>query len=314
MYQIGFDIGGTNIASALLDDDLNTVRELSVPFPHGGSSKDVALLLRNMAEKLTVGLVEISALNGIGVAVPGSIDPKKEIVINAYNLGFHNAPLRGDVQAHFPGVQVLLVNDADAAALAELYKGAFRGAKTAVLFTLGTGIGGGIILNGRLFTGGMGNGVELGHAVLQHGGERCTCGVQGCVEMLCSATQLVREGKRALQKDKNGLIYKSVNGDETQVSARTVIDAAKDGDAEACEIFASYVDALGSAVSSVINILDPEIIALGGGVSLAGDFLFDALCKNVRQKSFYTEFARIVPAQLGNDAGIIGAALLHKDI
>jgi len=299
MFQIGFDIGGTNIAAGVVDDSLNILAKADIPFPKGCTCESLSLLLKNIADMFIRENVNLSELDSIGVAVPGSIDPTREHVINAHNLGLHNAPLRACVQTHFQNTPVLLVNDADAAALAELYKGAFVGAKTAVLLTLGTGVGGGIILNGRLFTGGRGNGVELGHSILQHGGNKCTCGNNGCIETLCSASRLAREGRCAFNED--------------TVTARVVIDAAKAGDAAAKKIFADYVDALGSAVASIINMLDPEIIALGGGVSHAGNFLFDALRQNVSGKSFFSEYADIVPAQMGNDAGIIGAAMLKRN-
>lgn len=311
MLRIGFDVGGTNIAAGLVNDMLDIVQQKSVPFPIGKGAEYAASVLADIVRELLgaqgAGLEELSC---IGVAVPGSIDRHGEVVIDAYNLQFHNVPLRAEVQKHFPEVPVFLANDANAAALAELHKGAFVGCKTAVLITLGTGVGGGLILGGKMFNGGNGSGVELGHMVLSHGGELCTCGLHGCVESYCTATRIVREGRKAVVEYVNSMIYTSARGDMDNVSAKLVIDCAKAGDRVALDIFERYVDALGSAVTSIVNLLDPEVIALGGGVSLAGDFLFKPLLENVSKKIFFPTCGRIVPAQMGNDAGIIGAAML----
>lgn len=313
MYRIGFDIGGTNIAAGVVDDSLAVVARMTQPFQKqaypGALAETVAKMTHALCEK--AGLNETPA--SVGIAVPGSIDPAAERVIDAYNLDLHDVPLRAEVRAHFPQTPVFLANDADAAALAELYAGAFRGAKSAVLFTLGTGVGGGVIVNGRLWRGGMGHGVELGHMALDIGGTRCTCGMRGCIETRCAATTLIREAREQLAAGEHGLLFERTGGDAARVDAKLVVDCARAGDPAASAIFARFVDALGSAVVSVIHLLDPEVIAIGGGVSLAGEFLFAPLAENVREKCFFSEFARIVPAQLGNDAGIVGAAMLEQD-
>lgn len=192
MFEIGVDIGGTNIKYGLVNEALEIVAHGSIPFP-----KTTA---EDMADKLAAALRAMLAEQGvteigsIGIVVPGSIDRSGEVVIAAYNLGFHDVPLRAIMQARFPGVPVYIANDANGAALAELYKGAFVGCKTAVLFTLGTGFGGGIILDGKMFNGGMNHGVELGHSYLVEGGEACTCGNHGCIEAYCAASALARDG------------------------------------------------------------------------------------------------------------------------
>lgn len=315
MLQVGFDVGGTNIAVGVVDDAGTIVARRSTPFPTGKPYQEVADIMVgqivDMARELNMGMEQFSA---VGVAVPGSIDPACQRVMHAYNLQFHDVPLRSAIQALLPSsVPVYLANDADAAALAELYAGAFRGCKTAALLTLGTGVGGGLIMNGRMFHGGMGHGVELGHMILAHNGPMCTCGTKGCVESLCTATWLVQQGRRSVIDYPNALIATQVQGDMDRVSAKLVIDSAKAGDAIALEIFSRFVDQLGSALCSIFVLLDPEVIALGGGVSLAGDFLFEPLRENVKRKCFFEEYGQILPAQLGNDAGIIGAAMLGKN-
>ena len=173
--------------------------------------------------------------------------------------------------------------------------------------------GGGVIVGGKLWRGGMGHGVELGHMALDIGGARCTCGMRGCIETRCAATALIHAAREALAEGERGLLFKKTDGDAAKVDAKLVVDCARAGDAGASAIFARFVDALGSAVVSVIHLFDPEVIAIGGGVSLAGEFLFAPLRENVREKCFFSEFARIVPARFGNDAGIVGAAMLERD-
>ena len=198
MFNAGFDIGGSHIAGGLYDARCTLVRRVDEPFPQG-RPEEVPALVARMAGELCEGLAR-GALESVGLAVPGSIDRARERVINAYNLGFHDFPLRARVQERFPDAPVLLGNDADLAALAELHAGAFIGAQCAVLLTLGTGLGGGIIINGRLWRGGMGNGCEIGHTILDMSGEICTCGVRGCAETRCAASALARTGAPPLAR------------------------------------------------------------------------------------------------------------------
>ena len=182
--------------------------------------------------------------------------------------------------------------------------------KTAVLLTLGTGVGGGVILNGKMFSGGCGRGIELGHMQIVSGGELCTCGVRGCIEAYCSATALIRDAVRAIEADPACMLAEKCGGDLTQVNAKFVIDCAREGDSAAKAVFDSYVDHLAAACVSVVHLLDPEVIAIGGGVSHAGDFLFEPLRAKVMEKCFFSSHGDIVPAVLGNNAGMIGAAML----
>ena len=222
-------------------------------------------------------------------------------------------PLKALAQEAFGEIPVYLANDANGAALAELYAGAFRGCKTAVLFTLGTGLGGGIILGGHMFNGGMNQGVELGHMYLVNGGEHCTCGNDGCMEAYCAASALARDGQRAMKKHPESLIAARAGGSPENVDAKLVIDCAKEGDEAAKAVFDQYIDSLSSACASIYNLLDPEVIAIGGGVCGAGEFLFAPLREKTTGKCFYKTHGKLVPAELGNDAGMIGAAMLHKD-
>ena len=313
MYQIGIDIGGTNVKIGLLDASLTLAAEGSIPFPHT-TAEDMAQKIRAAVDALLAQKGASAAdIESVGAVVPGSIDIAGRMVIDAHNLDFHNVPLRDILRAQFPGVPVYIANDANGAALAELYKGAFVGHQTGVLLTLGTGLGGGIILNGKMFNGGRNQGVELGHAYLVDGGEHCTCGNDGCMEAYCAASALARDGRRAMKEHPQSLIAARAGGDEEAVDAKCVIDCAKDGDETAKQAFARYLDSLSSACASIFNLLDPEVIAIGGGVCGAGEFLFAPLREQTTKKCFYKTHGKLVPAELGNDAGMIGAAMLHRD-
>ena len=313
MYQIGVDIGGTNIKIGLVNDSLEIVEQTSVRFPHDGAEVVADRLAEAVRGVLAAAKVSERALQSIGIVVPGSIDPSGEVVLNAYNLGFCNVPFKKLVETRFPGIPVFMANDANGAALAELYKGAFVGCKTAVLFTLGTGFGGGIILGGKMFNGGMNQGVELGHAYLVDGGEPCTCGNHGCIEAYCAASALAREGARAMQSDPRGMLAERSGGNAALVDAKLVVDCAKAGDVTALKVFDAYVEHLSSACASIFNILDPEVLAIGGGLCAAGEFLFAPLREKLAGKCFYAAHGPVVPAVMGNDAGIIGAAMLRRD-
>lgn len=314
MYNIGVDIGGTNLAIGLVDEQLNIAQRASVPFPKaGGGTETARQIWQKTMELLEKAGAGIADLESVGVVVPGSIDATGSVVINAYNLGFHDEPLKRRIEEYFPETPVFIANDANGAALAEFHKGAFVGCGTAALLTLGTGVGGGLILGGRMFNGGMNNGVELGHMLLVSGGKSCTCGNKGCIEAYCSATALKKAGIKAMEANPQSMLNKRTGGKAERMNAKVVIDCAKAGDEAALKVFNEYVDYLGSAVASVINLLDCECVAIGGGVSAAGEFLFEPLRQNVHKKSFFENHGRVVPAVMGNDAGIIGAAMLKRN-
>jgi glucokinase len=311
MFRIGLDIGGTNIVSGVVDNSNKIISRRQILFPKGQPySVFIGLIVNLIKEQSKELRIQVSDYKSIGICVPGSINREKGTVINAYNLEFHNVPMIEAMKTHFTDIPVFLENDANAATLAELNVGALRGYKTAVLFTIGTGIGGGIILGGKLFNGGMDHGVEPGHMIIDHNGPLCTCGNRGCIETLCSGSWLIKQGQEAIVKYPQSRIYRKTQGNREQVTGKLVIDCAKEGDEVAEDIFYRYVNQLSLAVVSCANLLDPEVIALGGGISKAGEFLFQPLRKLVREKSFFRFPYKIVPAELENDAGVIGAAML----
>ena len=312
MYSIGVDIGGSKIAAGIVGDDSKLISKKSHPFPHTGDPKDsiatIQSLINGLLEENNVGIQDVIA---IGLAVPGSIDYARGVVIDAHNLDYHDFPLCQLVGDLFPGVTVYVENDANAAALAEYYAGAFRGCASGLLITIGTGIGGGLILDGKIFVGGKKNGFEFGHAVLVFGGEPCTCGQRGCIESYCSAAALVREGRKAANLHHESTMFQRAQGDVTKINAKLVMDCAREGDPVACEVYNRFTDYLGATACTAIALFDPEIIAFGGGVSNDGEFLLAPIREYAKKYAFFKNHAKIVTAEMKNDAGIVGAAMLH---
>jgi len=312
MYSIGVDIGGSKIAAGVVKDDYTLVSKKALPFPHTGEPKDsiatIQSLIRDLIEENHLRTEEIA---GIGLAVPGSIDYDRGVVIDAHNLDYHDFPLCKLVGDGFPSVTVYVENDANAAALAEYYSGAFRGCSSGLLITIGTGIGGGLVIDGKIFVGGKKNGFEFGHAVLLFGGEPCTCGQRGCIESYCSATALVREGRKAADQHHESAMYQRAQSDLTKINAKLVMDCAREGDPVACEVYNRFTDYLGATACTAIALFDPEIIAFGGGVSNDGEFLLAPIREYAKKYAFFKNHAKIVTAEMKNDAGIVGAAMLY---
>lgn len=287
--RMGFDIGGTKIAAGIIDGEGLIRARRTAAFPKKNQETAAVDLLSSLAEEMLEELhIKLTDLAAIGAAVPGRLNRDRSRILYAYNLNFFDLPLHSILSARFPGVPVRLLNDAEAATLAEWKAGSLKGCRTAILLTLGTGVGGGLILNGSPFFGGLGHGVEPGHMILEKGGILCTCGTPGCAETLVSASRLARQGYG---------------------NAKNLIDAARKQDKKAAGLFEDYLEDLSSFLASLANLLDPERIAIGGGLSGAGEFLFDPLQKQIAEKSFFHYEYPVVPAALGNDAGMIGAAL-----
>ena len=313
MY-LGVDLGGTKIAAGLCDDEGRILRKGSIPTGVGRPAEeimaDMAALCRTVAEGAGVAMGDVAA---VGVAAPGLIDPQTGEVVIASNLYWYHVQLTEYLSQDL-GRPVFADNDANVAALAEVEAGSMMGAKDAILLTLGTGVGGGIIIDGRIYAGKHNGGAELGHNILVLGGEQCTCGNRGCLEQYASATALIREGCKAAATHPNGLISRQAQGNLGKITAKSVIDCSREGDPEAVRIFDEYIYALAMGIISLINIFEPEYIAIGGGISEAGGYLLDKLRQCVNDHLFYPELPHpyIVLAELGNDAGIIGAAMVAK--
>ncbi len=315
MYYIGIDIGGTGVKAGIVDENGHILVKDSIKTgaerPYQEVVRDIADLCNSIIEKMHLSLEQIES---IGVGVPGILDQRTGVIPFCTNLGWHEVPFIADMHMYFPGVPVYVDNDATVAGLAESVAGVSAGTQSSVFLTLGTGVGGGIVMNGRPYSGSHGVGSEIGHMVIRMDGEPCTCGKRGCFERYASATAIIREARKAVADHPESMIMNLCNNDPENITAKTVFDAAKENDPVAVKLFNNYVKSLAHGIVNIINIIDPEIIVLGGGVSNAGDFLLDAVREAVKPFIFYKTqpFATILLAQLGADAGIIGAAMLGK--
>lgn len=314
MVYIGIDLGGTNIKAGVVDEAGKILSKVDcqtkIERGYGPVIQDMAALALKAVEKCSKTLDDVAA---VGIGVPGIADPETGVVPFCTNLGWHEVPLRDEMHKYI-SKPVFIDNDATVAALAESVAGVSKGCKNSVFLTLGTGVGGGIVIDGKVFSGSHGVASELGHTIVVVGGEPCTCGNRGCWERYASATALIRMGKQAAVEHPECAIARHVNGNLERISAKTVIDCAKAGDPAAKKVFDEYAAYLAVGIVNIINTLDPEIVALGGGVSAAGDFLLKAVREQLAPMIFYKTmpYARIELATLGNDAGIIGAAMLGK--
>ena len=314
MYYIGVDLGGTGIKAGVVNEKGEILSKGSTPTmaerPYQAVIADIATLCKTVAADANISVEEIEA---IGVGVPGICDPKTGIIPKCTNLGWFDVPFVSELQSHI-AKPVIVDNDATVAGFAEYIAGVSAGTHSSVFVTLGTGVGGGIIINGRPYSGAHGVGSEIGHIILKMDGEMCTCGNEGCFERYASATAIIREARKALETHPESSMMAKCGGDLDKINAKIVIDSAKEGDETAVKVFNGYCRALAHGIVSIINMIDPEVIVLGGGVSAAGEFLLEAVRRELAPIIFFKTmpYARIELAQLGNDAGIIGAAMLGR--
>ncbi|MDR1754557.1 MAG: ROK family protein [Eubacterium sp.] len=308
---IGVDIGGTNITLGVVEEGRKIICKKSIKTrPARAYSEicaDIIYLIRD-AIKSYVGI------RTVGIGCPGCCDQDKGIVYAANNLGWHDVNLKADIEnsAGIDGIMVSVENDANAAAYGEYLAGAARGASSAVVITLGTGVGSGIIFNGEIFHGERFEGGELGHIVIDINGPKCSCGRNGCFETFSSITGLIRMTNEAILNNPGSKI-KELAEKAGRISARTAFDAAKSGDEAARAVIESYIRYLACGVANVINIFRPECVCIGGGISNEGENLLAPLRKEVKSQIFagYSDFeTKIVACELNNDAGVIGAAIL----
>ena len=310
MNYLGIDLGGTNVAAAVVDREGTILGRASLPTPRGAEAVADQMAAASLAAAEAAGLT-LEGVASVGIGSPGAIDPTAGVVKFWSNLDFEDVPL-GEMMAARLGKEIWLENDANAAALGEYVAGAGKGSQSMVAVTLGTGLGGGAVLNGKLYTGFNYAGLEVGHMVIEHGGRPCTCGRRGCFEAYCSATALIKRTREAMEADPNSLLWK-LAGSLEAVNGRTPFDAAAQGDAAAGRVIDEYVDYLGCGIASLVNIFQPEVICIGGGPSAQGETLM-APVRYILNREDYARNnvhrTRLVRASLGNDAGIIGAALL----
>lgn len=313
-YRIGIDLGGTNIKVGLIDGDHRLVAKKSDKTkPFGRPWQDVvADMARLVSELLNEQRISIEECIKLGVGSPGMIDHIGGVVVFAGNFGWNDIPLLAELRRYFD-LPMRLANDANCAVLGEVVAGAAKGARHVVLLTLGTGIGSGVVVDGHLQEGGSAGGMEYGHTIIKIGGERCTCGQDGCVEAYASATALIRDARKAAEKDAGSAMWALCKNSLDNMNAIVPFKAARQGDAAAQKVVDNYIVYLGSAVINCINIWRPEKLLLGGGVSNEGEPLIAPLNTYVRPRIFAGDrgyMPPIIQAALGNDAGLIGAAAL----
>lgn len=310
MYSIGIDIGGMSIKTGLVKDgkiiEQNRVKTSSTANECINSIVDqINYLLEN-------NCISINELKGIGIGCPGAVLRETGVVEFLPNLNWIKVPLADKLKERF-NVEIILSNDANVAALAETLYGCAKEYNTAIMFTLGTGVGGGIVIDNKLFEGGWSRGAELGHTTLYLDGEQCTCGRRGCIECYTSATALIKQTKKAMLLNKDSEMWNFVDGDIDKVDGRTAFECEKMGDRSAKAVVDNYVMYLGESILNMLNIFRPEAFILGGGVSAQGKNLIDRLeayCEKFDYGYKDAPKTKILTATLGNDAGIIGAAAL----
>ncbi len=315
MYYLGVDLGGTNIAIGLVNEDFKIVLKDKVPTgasrPLSDVMDDMAALCASVVKKAGITFEDVACA---GIAAPGSVNPEKGIVRYSNNIKMENYPICEELKKRIPLKEVYLENDANAAALAEAKAGAGKGCSSLVMITLGTGVGGGIVIDGKLYSGFNYSGAELGHTVIEMGGRPCTCGRLGCFEAYSSATGLINMTKEKMMDRVNSMMWDLAKNNIDRVSGRTAFDAAKKGDKAGKEVVDKYIKYLACGLTNMINIFQPEVLCIGGGVCGEGNYLLNPLLKTIRRGEYgaatQTNFCQVKIAELGNDAGIIGAAVL----
>ena len=314
MYRIGIDLGGTNIVAGVVDDEFRIVAtakcKTRIPRPAEEIVVDMARMAKEAVQNAGLTMADIAY---VGVGSPGTCNADTGIVEYSNNLQFEKLPLR-DMLGGMLDKAVYIENDANAAALGEALAGAAKGAQSCVCITLGTGVGGGIIIDGKIYGGFNFAGAELGHTVIMVDGELCTCGQFGCWEAYASATALINQTRRAMVNHPDSAMW-SIAEDLDKVNGRTAFDGMRAGDAVAAQVVDTYIKYIATGLINVINIFQPEVLCIGGGICKEGDTLLKPLAAHIereRYSKYSSHQTRLCVATLGNDAGIIGAAFLGE--
>ncbi|SEH47329.1 glucokinase [Ruminococcus flavefaciens] len=313
-YYVGIDLGGTNIVAGVVDEKYNIIAKASTKTNCPRPEKEIADDMAKMAiEAVKNAKLTMDQIEWIGVGTPGIANSETGIIEYSNNLGFKDTPMVKYIQESIDK-PVFIENDANAAAYGEFVAGAAKGAKNAVCITLGTGVGGGIIIDGKIYSGSNFAGAEIGHTVIEVDGAQCSCGRKGCFEAYSSATGLIRMTKEAIAEHPDCIMAQSEK-EKGKVTARTSFDCMRAGDKYAKAVVDKYIKYLAAGITNTINIFQPDILCIGGGVCNEGDPLLLPM-KELVAKEVYTRNSpkntEIVIAKLGNDAGIIGAAFLGR--
>ena len=316
MFTIGIDLGGTNIVAGLVDENCKIVTTATVktnlPREAEAIIDDMVMLCHKVVEQQGISFADVEY---VGVGCPGTCNVETGEVEYANNLGFSHLPL-GTMMQEKLNKPVYIDNDANAAALGEAMAGATRDAQKSVCITLGTGVGSGIVLDGKIYGGSNYAGGELGHTVIAMDGEPCTCGRRGCWECYSSATALMRQTRAAMEQNPDSLMWQLCDGDIAKVDGRNPFEAAKQRDAAGQAVVDRYVQYLACGLVNVSNIFQPDVVCVGGGVCRQGENLLGPVRKLIEQdrySKFCAKQTKLCVAELGNDAGIVGAACLKRN-
>ena len=315
MLRLGVDVGGTFIKAGVVDESCSILHKVSVPTGGDAGYQTVVQNIAHVAELAAreAGLA-VRDFVSVGIGIPGLLNPRTGVVVSAPNLnGWHDVPFLEAIQKLLPA-PVQVGNDANCAVVGETLAGAAKGYENVVMLTLGTGVGGGVIADGRLFVGGQGLGAELGHMVLKMDGETCGCGMHGCIEAYCSVTSLVKQTVRAMEADPTSTMHAYAR-EAGLVDGRTAFECSKLGDAAAEKVVENYCRYLANAIGSLVTAFRPDVVLIGGGLSNQREYLMDKLNALLPKFVFASDVIGAPPilrATLGNDAGTIGAAFLDR--
>lgn len=315
MYNIGIDLGGTFIKAGVVDENNNIVAKYMME-SHVDTNVD-GLCVR-MVECAKCALDEagltMDDIGTIGVGVPGAVDAENGVVVYCSNIKFRNTPLASMIKER-TGKPVYLHNDANVAAYGEVVAGAAKGCNNVVVVTLGTGVGGGVIIDGKIYSGFNSFGGELGHMVIIHNGEPCPCGRRGCLESYASATALIKQTRESMKNHTESRLWQ-ICPDISQINGKTAFDAMRAGSKAGAEVVNKYINYLGCGLTNFINIFQPEMLLIGGGISKEGETLLEPLRKILAVETYGSSMdapkTKIGVCTLRNDAGTIGAANLYK--
>ncbi len=312
-FRLAIDMGGTDIKTGVVDDQYNIIKRHVIPT---GAERPFEVVVADMAQAAK----DVAAMCGltfedfpcVGVGVPSCINPHSGLLVFANNTNWRNAPLREELRKHIP-VPVYIGNDANCAVVGEAIAGAARGKKDVLMITLGTGLGGGLISNGKLYLGADGMGMEPGHTVLVHGGLPCTCGLSGCLESYGSVVALIAQARAAMEQHPESCLVEISRAQSGKLNGKIIFDCAIAGDETAQAVVDQFIEYVANGIGSLVNLFRPEVILIGGGICDAGDYLMKPLNAKLPKYVFASDIIGCPPAiraTLGNAAGTIGAACL----
>ena len=310
MYNIGIDVGGTSIKAGLVEDGIITVKaskDVDKSMGFYGVVRDIEYVVNEILREKGMTIEEVRT---IGIGIPGVVN--KDGHVSCVNLGLKNDPLEMKLKERLSNVKIVVENDANVAAFAEYKYGSMRGYDVGVMITLGTGVGGGIIINGKPFSGAHGIGSELGHIILDSNYYDCNCGNNGCFETFCSATAIIKYAQKLIGEGKKSTILQFAQNNIENITAKMVFDAYKENDEVAISVVKRFKEYLIRGIVSIVHFIDPEIISIGGGVSNANEIILEGLEEELNKRVIYNGngIAKIVIAHFKNDAGILGASAL----